>query len=406
MFGIHIGNTNASIAYCKENGEVSLITNESGDRQTSTIVTFTDEGIITFGDTAQKDMSKTITHNKSAMASQNLNGDTFHNQVETRMENNIFSYCIPQKGNIQYVTPQDIMVLILKQLLASAKSALGVKNDCFNCVLLMPESFPEEYCKNYKTAAEEAGWKVIQVINEASAAVLAYSLLDYEDKLSETIIVYRLGGTTCEITGSEISKGMVTIIGSTYKEDIGGNLFTDVLANYLADQFVKKYKLDPRERRRSFEKLKLEAKNCVNILSNLPTVTCLIESLHEGLDLSVNLSRARFELIIKPTLERCIEPLRVFIKEFELNGSIDKVVLCGGGVNVPSLKHAVSSLFDGTTTEVLAHCNSEEVLAKGGAKQAYYLSQAKYDYSEMLPRSMDVGQPVEVENAELVYDVY
>lgn len=409
VFGIHIGNTNSSIAVCKGNGQVEMIVDESGDRIIPTNVAFTeDEAVV--GIAAKIGIGSkrktTIANNKLLLnirPSDLKDGvDCDHqNGVVLHVNDNEIRYSIIQAEKTKYVTPQNIVAIILKKLFNTAKNSLSLNEESMMCVLLVPHNFSEYACITYKNAAESAGWKVLQIINETAAAVLGYSLLQHKEP-SQTILVYRLGGKTCEVAVYDLCEGMLYTLGFEFFESLGGNHFTKILTEYLMGEFFKKFKLDAKENRRSVEKLKLVSERCIHILSNAVTAHCFIESLQDGLDFSLNVSRARFELLIQSFLVECTRPIETILQKLKLDNPIDKVVLCGSATIVPKLRAAISNLFDLNVTQILHNHHADEILAIGAARQGYYL--LDNDITEFLPRKDQIPIHDQI-NSEVELDV-
>lgn len=176
----------------------------------------------------------------------------------------------------------------------------------------------QEYCK----AIQNGGFEVLGVITEPSAALLAYDIgLDADEILN--VLVLRLGGLSTDLTLLSVQNGLYTVVDSVHLPHLGGNILTVALSEYLANEFFNKYKLDPRESRRSMVKLNETAENVKHILSTMPSAHVFVESLMDGIDWSQNISRARFENVIATKLSLFSRPIEEFIKKHNVN--VDKV---------------------------------------------------------------------------------
>ncbi|XP_046680254.1 heat shock 70 kDa protein 14-like [Homalodisca vitripennis] len=391
VFGIHIGNTNASMAICKDNDHPDIVANDSGERLTPVNITVTDNEILVgaAAKSAALHDKTTISSNKTVM---NMNVNLIkklqdHKKINITVINDEVYYCLTVGGKLKYITPTEIATQILKKLYQIARNTLNSNEEKISCVLLAPAHSCEEFCENYRTSAENAGWTVIQIVNEPAAAVLSYSLLDTNKPL-QTILVYRLGGTTYEVAAYEMINGMLFLLNSEHSEEIGGFHFTNTLFEYFADEFLKKHKLNVKENRRALNKLYLAAETCVHNLSKMWTANCYIESLQEGVDFMATVSRPQFELIIQSILSELTEPIKHVLNKLELERPVDIIILCGGATNIPKLQSSITNLFDPEVTQVLTCPNLDEVLALGAAKQAYYLDH--YKVTTFLPRSQEI----------------
>lgn len=158
----------------------------------------------------------------------------------------------------------------------------------------MPLEFTKKQRELVKKCAISAGFHVSQVISEPSAAILAYDLLQHDVVQAEHCLIFRCGGTSLTCSIVLITPGGMMSVLKSINKDIGGDLVTDVLIEMLAQEFIRKYKMDPRESKRGKMKLKINADNVKHVLSTLDNANCYIESLHEGIDFNANISRSRF----------------------------------------------------------------------------------------------------------------
>jgi len=233
----------------------------------------------------------------------------------------------------------------------------------------------------YKKCAISAGFYVTQVISEVAAATLAYDVSQESHDPTEKCLVYQCGGTSLTCSVVSVSGGMISVMNSL-KKDIGGDEVTEILIGMIAQEFIRKYKADPRESKRGKMKLKLNADNVKHILSTLDNSNCYIESLHEGIDFNANISRSRFDSEFGKILQRFIDPIDEVLAPTGLKASdISKVILCGGTSKIPKLQRGISALFE--NAEILSAINPDEVIAMGAAKQASLLPEDYNDKSEL-----------------------
>lgn len=189
-------------------------------------------------------------------------------------------------------------------------------------VIAVPINWSQKSRQQYCKAVRDGGFDVIGVITEPSAALLAYDIGIDASECSNVLVV-RLGGLSTDLTIMSVRNGLYSVIDSLHLSHLGGIILTQALSDYLAGEFFAKYKLDPRESRRTMVKLNETAENVKHILSTMPTAHAFIESLMDGIDWSSNISRARFENIIGGKLNLFSRPIEEFLKKNNVN--IDKV---------------------------------------------------------------------------------
>lgn len=214
----------------------------------------------------------------------------------------------------------------------NAKYAATNADSNLEAVIAVPihwsQASRQEYCK----AIQNGGFDVLGVITEPSAALLAYDIGIDETEIANVLVV-RLGGLSSDLTIMSVQNGLYTVTDSLHLSHLGGTILTEALSDYLATEFFNKYKLDPRESRRTMVKLNETAENVKHILSTMPSAHVNVESLMDGIDWSQNISRARFENVIGAKLSLFSRPIDEFIKKH--NVDIDKVRL--SNVTVSSL---------------------------------------------------------------------
>jgi molecular chaperone DnaK (HSP70) len=185
------------------------------------------------------------------------------------------------------------------------------------------------------------------------------------------VLVYRVGGVTCDVTLMKVNQGLYEVLGYIHDNTMGGKQLTDLLVEYIALEFFKKYKLDPRENRRTMIKLSHSVENSKHILSAMETVHVFVESLMDGIDFTLNVSRARFENLIVGLLPNYTQPIQRLFEKLQFKGKIDKIVLCGGSMRIPKLQATISSFLP--DAEIFSNISCDEVIAIGCAKQAALL---------------------------------
>lgn len=375
-FGIHVGNSSACLAL-HSNGAVSVIANDSGDRVTPAILALngTEWDIGLPAKIGQARNRSTLTNNKSLLnddfTDDNINTVTAESSCKVISdEDNIIKYEFSSNETVIYTTPDDIATKIYSKFFTIASNSART-----NCDLKTVLAAPLKWSKNSRqrliTAAELAGFDVLQVISEPAAAVLAYGVGETNKEEEHYVLVYRLGGSSCDATVLYVNGGMMSIENSVHRADLGGKLLTHDLVDYIAKEFCQKWKLDPKESRKSMNKLFHHADSCKHILSTLSSAHVFIESLLDGVDCSQNISRARFENAISSKMSMFMEPIHQVLNYNGLEQKINKIILCGGSMKVPKLQAAVTTLLP--QAKVLSGISPDEVIAEGCARQAGFL---------------------------------
>lgn len=366
-YGIHLGNSSGCLA-AFTNGTAAVLANDAGDRVTPAVVALNgaEWEIGLPAKSGQPNSKAIIKYNKRLMNCDFNEEDLSY--VETasscRVQNDEeLVYEFQTSETKLYSNPDNIATKIYAKLYTIASHAVQNEGD-LKLVLAAPLHWSNVSRDRLVKCAELAGFDVLQVISEPAAALLAYNIDDLVEDIN--VLVYRLGGSTCDASIVKVSNGFMSVEKNIFRADLGGQCLTKDLADYLAQEFRQKWKLDPHESRRAMSKLLHHADNCKHVLSTLSSAHVFIESLLDGVDWSQNVTRARFENIISSKISSYIEPAKKAIDSFD--GKISKIVLCGGSMKIPKLQSAVASLLP--EAEVLSGINPDEVIAVGCAKQA------------------------------------
>lgn len=261
-----------------------------------------------------------------------LNVDLTENEIEKaiassclcKVNQNPLNYELTKGDEISTtISPFDVAVHLLKNTRENATNAAQA-DSTLEAVLAVPIHWSQKSRQHFCKAIRESGFDVLHVITEPSAALLAYNIGD-DPKETSIVLVVRLGGLSSDITIVSVENGLYSIVDTLHLPQLGGNVVTQALSEYLAQEFFNKWKLDPRESRRTMVKLNQAAENVKHILSTMPSAHVFVESLMDGIDWSQNISRARFENIIAAKLSLFTKPIDEFIKKN--NVKIDKVCL-------------------------------------------------------------------------------
>lgn len=352
IIGIDLGTTNSCVAVL-EGGEPVVIANAEGARTTPSVVAFTKNGERLVGETAKR---QAITNPDRTIAS-----------IKRHMGEN---YTVEIDG--KSYTPQDISAMILGKLKADAEAYLGEKVS--EAVITVPAYFSDAQKQATKDAGKIAGLDVKRIINEPTAASLAYGL-DKADG-SQKILVYDLGGGTFDVSVLELGDGVFEVLATNGDTHLGGDDFDNAVLNFLADSFMAEHGIDLRKDNMALQRLKEAAEKAKKELSsaqttkiNLPFITVSeAGSLHMDMDLT----RARFDQLTSDLVDRSIEPMKKAMADAGVsNSDISKVILVGGSTRIPAVQAAVQKV---TGKEPFKGINPDECVAVGASIQAGVLT--------------------------------
>jgi molecular chaperone DnaK len=352
VIGIDLGTTNSCVAVL-EGGEPTVIANAEGNRTTPSVVGFTKGGERLVGETAKR---QAIT-----------NPDRTISSIKRHMGS---SHKVTIDGKVY--TPQDISAMILSKLKADAESYLGEK--ITQAVITVPAYFSDSQKQATKDAGQIAGLEVLRIINEPTAAALAYGL--DKDTAHHKILVYDLGGGTFDVSILELGDGVFEVLSTNGDTKLGGDDFDNILMNFMADQFAKENGVDLRNDKMALQRLKeasekakkeLSASQTTNV--NLPFITVNADG---PLHLNMDLTRAKFDQLTADLVKRTVEPMKKAMKDAGVTtADLDKVILVGGSTRIPSVQETVKNI---TGKEPFKGINPDECVAIGAAIQAGVLT--------------------------------
>ena len=371
VIGIDLGTTNSCVAVM-EGSTPKVIENSEGARTTPSIVAITDDGERLVGQPAKR---QAVTNpERTFFAIKRLIGRPFDDPM-TQKDMNLVPYKIKKSpGGDAWVeadgtdfSPSQISAFTLTKMKETAEAYLGAKVD--QAVITVPAYFNDAQRQATKDAGRIAGLEVLRIINEPTAAALAYGL---DKKQAGTIAVYDLGGGTFDVSILEIGDGVFEVKSTNGDTFLGGEDFDQRLMDYLADEFkkeqgidLKKDKLALQRLKEAAEKAKIELSSAAQTEINLPYITADASGPKH---LAIKLSRAKFESLVDDLIQRTIEPCRKALKDAGLSaGQIDEVVLVGGMTRMPKVQEVVKQFFG---KEPHKGVNPDEVVAIGAAIQA------------------------------------
>lgn len=351
VIGIDLGTTNSCVAVM-EGGEAVVIPNPEGNRTTPSVVGFKKDGERVVGETAKR---QAITNPDKTISSIKRHIGTNHKEH------------IDGKD----YTPQEISAIILQKLKADAEAYLG--QTVTQAVITVPAYFNDSQRQATKDAGKIAGLEVLRIVNEPTAAALAYGLEKTED---QTILVYDLGGGTFDVSILELGDGFFEVKATSGDNKLGGDDFDQVIIDYLVAEFKKEQGIDLSKDKAAVQRLKDAAEKAKKELSGVLTTTVSLPfiTVADGVPqhLELNLTRAKFEELSAGLVERTLGPTRQALQDSGLSTSqIDKVVLVGGSTRIPAVVEAIKKL---TGKEPHKGVNPDEVVALGAAVQAGVLT--------------------------------
>ncbi|MDR1246916.1 MAG: molecular chaperone DnaK, partial [Clostridiales Family XIII bacterium] len=357
VIGIDLGTTNSCVSVL-EGGEPVVIPNAEGNRTTPSVVGFAKNGERLVGETAKR---QAIT-----------NPDRTISSIKRQMGS---SYKIEIDGKAY--TPQDISAMILGKLKADAEAYLGEK--VTEAVITVPAYFTDSQKQATKDAGKIAGLDVKRIINEPTAASLAYGL--DKDTDHHKILVYDLGGGTFDVSVLELGDGVFEVLATNGNNKLGGDDFDEALMNFIADTFAKENGVDLRKDKMALQRLKEAAEKAKKELSssqttniNLPFITVNQDG---PLHLNMDVTRAKFDQLTSDLVEKTVEPMRKALADASItNSDINKVILVGGSTRIPAVQAAVKRITD---KEPFKGINPDECVAVGAAIQAGVLTGEVHD---------------------------
>ncbi|MBL93007.1 MAG: molecular chaperone DnaK [Myxococcales bacterium] len=373
IIGIDLGTTN-SVVSIMEGNEPKVITNEEGARTTPSVVAFVKDGEIIVGQSARR---QAITNPENTVFSTKRFIGMKHSEASQEIGRVPYD-CEPLdngdvgfKINGKLVTPPEISAKVLQKLKRAAENYLG--EPVAEAVITVPAYFNDSQRQATRDAGRIAGLEVKRIVNEPTAAALAYGLDQTEDK---KIAVFDLGGGTFDISILEVGENVVEVISTNGDTHLGGDDFDNILMTYFVDEFRKDQGIDVsndkmvvQRLKEAAEKAKIELSSTLETEINLPFLTADASGPKH---LTMKLTRAKFEQLIEPFVQRALEPAQKALNDAKMKvGEIDEVILVGGSTRTPLVQETVKKFFG---KEPNRSVNPDEVVALGAGIQAGVLS--------------------------------
>ncbi|MBR2994539.1 molecular chaperone DnaK [Candidatus Saccharibacteria bacterium] len=369
IIGIDLGTTNSAFAYMVA-GKPEVITNAEGDRTTPSVVAVTKKGERLVGKVAQR---QRVTNPKNTIYGiKRLIGRKFTDK-EVQHDLDISPYKIVKKGQGVAVemdgkeyTPEEISAMVLSKIKADAEAFLG--EPVTEAIITVPAYFDDSQRQATKDAGKIAGLEVKRIINEPTAAALAYGL---ESKKDEKIVVFDLGGGTFDVSILELGDGVFEVMSTNGDTHLGGEDFDNLIVNYLVDEFKKESGIDIKGDAAAMQRVKDEAEKAKKELSSSTSTDINLPFLSADADgpkhFEYTLTRAKLEELVSDLLDRLEEPVKKALKDAKLETKdIDEVVMVGGMTRMPAVIEKVKNIFG---KDPMQGVNPDEVVAVGAAIQ-------------------------------------
>ncbi len=375
--GIDLGTTYSCVGWWKDN-RCEIIANDQGNRTTPSYVAFTDtERII--GDGAKNQASKNPTntiYDAKRLIGRNfddvsLQADIKHFPFKVVNDgNNKPSINAEYRGETKTYRPEEISSMVLTKMKETAEAYIG--EEVTDAVITVPAYFNDSQRQSTKDAGAIAGLNVLRIINEPTAAAIAYGL-DNKESGEKNVLIFDLGGGTFDVSLLNIEDGIFEVKATAGDTHLGGEDFDNLLVNHFTQEFKRKNNIDITDNKRSLRRLRTSCEKAKRTLSSGNTASIEIDSLCEGIDFFSSITRAKFESLCMFLFNKCMDPVMKVLKDAGISKSnVDEVVLVGGSTRIPKIQQLLSDFFNGK--ELSKSINPDEAVAYGACVQAAILS--------------------------------
>lgn len=381
-FGIDLGTT-YSCTGIYSGGRVEIIANDQGSRVMPSWVAFTDEGERLIGDSAKNQASGNVLNtlfDVKRIIGRKFNDPVVQQEIKTYPfkveENKTTGGCVIHatvKGEAKTFSPEEISAMILGKMKETVETYTG--HEMKNCVITCPAYFNNEQRQATKDAGAIAGLNVLRVINEPTAAAIAYGL-DKQNNGERNVLIFDFGGGTHDVSLLTIDDGVFEVKATAGNSHLGGEDMDNRLTDYVMSEFVKKNKdytvSRLKENGRASRRIKSACEKAKRVLSSTTSTSIEIDSLVDGKDCNVSLTRAKFEELCADLFRDALEPVDRVLSDAKVSkGEVHEIVLVGGSTRIPKVQKMLSDYFNGK--ELCKNINPDEAVAYGAAVQAAIL---------------------------------
>ena len=380
--GIDLGTTYSCVAVW-QNNRVEIIANDQGNRTTPSYVSFTEEERL-IGDAAKGNAASNPTN--TVFDAKRLIGRRFAEpSVQSDMKHWPFKVLegkggkpeieVEYKGETKRFMPEEISAAVLQKMKATAEAYLGTS--VTEAVITVPAYFNDSQRQATKDAGAIAGLKVLRIINEPTAAALAYGLDRMKDG-EQNVLIFDLGGGTFDVSLLTLDDGIFEVKATSGNGHLGGEDFDSLLVDWCVSEFKKKTKIDVSQNQRALRRLRTACERAKRVLSSSTQASVEIDSLMEGQDLNVTVTRAKFEQLCESLFQQCMGPLDQVLRDSKISkDQISEVVMVGGSSRIPKVRQLLTEYFNGKKLSDAVH--PDEAVAYGAAVQAHILTRKDGD---------------------------
>lgn len=375
--GIDLGTTYSCVGVYR-NGSVEIIANEQGNRTTPSWVAFTEDGQKLVGDAAKMqassntsntifDVKRLIGHKFKDPKTQEDIKTLPYKVVEA--QNGNCEIVVNYKGEEKRLSPEEVSAMILTNMKETAETYLGTKVK--DAVITVPAYFNDAQRQSTKDAGTIAGLNVLRIINEPTAASIAYGL---DKKIDEKrVMIFDMGGGTHDVSLLSLSNGLFEVLSTAGDSRLGGEDLDNKMTEYVASEFERKTKKNARDNARAMRRVKTACERAKRTLSSSTTAPVEIDALYEGLDCNVVITRAKFEELGTELFKRAMNPVTQVLQDAKVSkDKVDEVVLVGGSTRIPKIQELLSNYFGGK--KLCKEINPDEAVAYGAAVQGAMLT--------------------------------
>jgi L1 cell adhesion molecule like protein len=368
--GIDLGTVNSCVCVFR-NGNVEIIANEQGNRTTPSIVAFNETERLV-GDPARNQStsnSKNTIYDAKRLIGRKFSDEVVQKELVNMSYNVVKSKDdkplieVQYKGEDKTYSPEEISSMILSKMKEIAESYIGY--DVKQAVVTVPAYFNDSQRQATKDAGVIAGLEILRIINEPTAAAIAYGL-DKKSSKEQKILIFDMGGGTHDVSLLAIEDGVFEVMATSGNTHLGGSDYDNRILEYCKQEIKKKHKVDINGNAKALRRLKTACESAKKILSSSMTTTIEVDSLVDGVDLSINITRAKFEELCIDLFKSGIDPVDKVLRDAKISkGDVDEIVLVGGSTRIPK------DYFNGK--ELNKSINPDEAVAYGAAIQAAIL---------------------------------
>ena len=387
--GIDLGTTYSCVGVW-QNGKVDIIPNDMGERTTPSYVAFTDQERLV-GDAAKNQITRNPTN--TVFDAKRLIGRKFEDR-EVQEDIKLWPFKVvkdPKSDRPQVVITyqkqekkffaEEISAMVLQKLKKTAEDFLG--KDVKDAIVTVPAYFNDSQRQATKDAGTISGLNVLRIINEPTAAAIAYGLDKQANKKEENVLIFDLGGGTFDVSLLSLEEGLFEVKATNGNTHLGGEDFDNRLVEYCAGEFRRKTSIDIKNNAKALRRVRASCEKAKRALSAATQATVDIDALMDGEDLNVVITRSKFEDLCMDLFKKCMPPLENVLKDAKMSKSqIDEVVLVGGSTRIPKIQSMVQEFFNGK--EPNKGINPDEAVAYGAAVQAAIMTNVKDENIEKL----------------------